>query len=240
MPGRRPLLRLLTGLCGLLAFIGFIALGNWQLERRSWKLELIQQVDERVHAPATAAPGPDRWPAINKRNHEYRHVSIEGHFLPDSTTLIVAATELGSGYWVLTALQQADGSTVLVNRGFVGQGVEPPAPPTGTVQLSGLLRLGEPGGSVLRDNNPAAGRWYSRDVSAIALAHGLKAAPYFIDAAKGEPGSPGNQGPVGGLTVIQFHNNHLVYALTWYALAAMVAGAALIVRREQRRNDPQH
>ena len=32
--------------------------------------------------------------------------------------------------------------------------------------------------------------------------------------------------PVGGLTVIAFRNNHLVYALTWFALALMLAGAA--------------
>jgi surfeit locus 1 family protein len=41
--------------------------------------------------------------------------------------------------------------------------------------------------------------------------------------------------PVGGLTVISFHNNHLVYAVTWYGLALMVAGACLWVVRDERR-----
>ncbi|MGB9108628.1 MAG: SURF1 family cytochrome oxidase biogenesis protein, partial [Telluria sp.] len=31
--------------------------------------------------------------------------------------------------------------------------------------------------------------------------------------------------PQGGLTVVGFHNSHLAYAVTWYALALMVAGA---------------
>jgi surfeit locus 1 family protein len=36
---------------------------------------------------------------------------------------------------------------------------------------------------------------------------------------------------------VRFRNNHLVYALTWFALAAMVAGAmAMLVRSERRRD----
>jgi len=47
-------------------------------------------------------------------------------------------------------------------------------------------------------------------------------APFFIDAdATPNPGGL----PVGGLTVISFPNNHLVYALTWFTLALMLAGA---------------
>jgi surfeit locus 1 family protein len=137
-------------------------------------------------------------------------------------------------------LQRQDGSIVLVNRGYIGQGIEAPPPPAGELQLSGLLRLSEPNGSVLRDNSPAQARWYSRDVSAIAAAHGLTAAPYFIDAAADEPGSPGGKRPVGGLTIIHFNNHHLVYALTWYSLALMVIGAAVIVIRENRRRAEPH
>jgi surfeit locus 1 family protein len=41
--------------------------------------------------------------------------------------------------------------------------------------------------------------------------------------------------PVGGLTVIELPNNHLVYALTWFALALMLTGAAVYVDREEWR-----
>jgi len=233
---------IVLGLCGLFAFSGFVALGNWQLQRRVWKLDLIQRVDERVHAVAEAAPERSLWPLVSRESDEYRHVFVEGEYLPDSDTLVTAATELGSGYWVLTPLRLEDGSTVMVNRGFIGQGSVPAAPPVEPVKVEGLLRITEPDGSVLQSNVPAAGRWYSRDVAAIAAARGLEdTAPYFIDAAAGQPGSPGagqdaaQHGPVGGLTVIRFHNSHLVYAITWFGLAAMVVGAAVIVAREERR-----
>ncbi|WP_342456060.1 SURF1 family cytochrome oxidase biogenesis protein [Variovorax sp. S12S4] len=38
-----------------------------------------------------------------------------------------------------------------------------------------------------------------------------------------------------GLTVIAFPNSHLVYAITWYGLTLMVAGAAWFVWRDDRR-----
>jgi len=95
------------------------------------------------------------------------------------------------------------------------------------------MRMSEPGGAFLRANDPAAGRWYSRDVAAIAAAQGLgPVAPYFVDADATE--NPGGL-PVGGLTVIAFPNNHLIYALTWFGMAILLAGALVHVVRSERR-----
>ncbi|TXS90640.1 SURF1 family protein [Parahaliea aestuarii] len=232
----RRLLHSVLALCALAAFAGFVALGNWQVERRAWKLDLIERVEARVSAPAVAAPGTEDWPAVTRERDEYRHVRLQGRFLPDLDTRVASASELGTGYWILSPLQQQDGSLVLVNRGFVAQGQQAAPVPPGAVEVTGLLRITEPGGGVLRDNEPEEDRWFSRDVAAIAAKRGLSgAAPYFVDAAADTAGSPGGNGPVGGLTVIRFHNSHLVYAITWYGLALMVVGATVLVIREGRR-----
>ena len=113
------------------------------------------------------------------------------------------------------------------------------------VTITGLLRPSEPGGAFLRDNAPEKDRWYSRDVAAIAKARGLdRVAPYFVDAEAPPLAEGGGAGqPVSGLTVIQFRNNHLVYALTWFMLALMVAGGAGYAAREEfrprRSGDPR-
>src|SRR5262249_18990521 len=84
----------------------------------------------------------------------------------------------------------------------------------------------EPKGGFLRHNDPAHDRWYSRDVTAIAAARGLSdVAPFFIDA-DAVPGE--NEYPIGGLTVVRFPNNHLIYALTWCGLALMLAGYLVV------------
>lgn len=236
-----PLSRGKLALIVVLAALGcavLFALGTWQLHRRAWKLDLIQRIETRVHAPPVAAPGPAEWPAITAADHEYRRVRVTGTFLHDRETLVLASTELGGGSWVLTPLRTAEGFTVLVNRGFVPPERRDPATRqsstiAGETTITGLLRLSEPGGNLLRANDPAANRWYARDVAAIAAARGLgPVAPYFIDADKA---STVPDGPVGGLTVLSFHNNHLVYAVTWYTLALMLAGATAYLLRDQWR-----
>jgi surfeit locus 1 family protein len=216
------------------ATVAFLGLGVWQVERRSWKLALIERVETRVNAPPVAAPGPPVWPAISAESDEYRRVSLTGTYRPAADTYVQAVTDLGPGFWVLTPLLTDDGFTVLVNRGFV-----PPArrdaadiaPPSDRVTVTGLLRISEPHGGFLRSNDPGAGRWYSRDVAAIAATQGLASvAPYFIDAAAGpDPGA----WPRGGLTVIHFRNAHLVYALTWFALALLAAGGIVTAWRHR-------
>jgi surfeit locus 1 family protein len=207
----------------LIVALGLVALGVWQLERRVWKHELIAAVDTRVHAPPVAAPDPDRWGRVTAAKDAYRRVTVTGTFRHDRETLVQAVTDRGPGYWVLTPLETPD-FTLLVNRGFVPKGRRDVAAHAagnvaGTITVTGLLRISEPGGAFLRANDAAADRWYSRDVAAIAKARGLdRAAPYFVDADS--TANPGGY-PVGGLTVIRFADNHLVYALTWFALAAL-------------------
>jgi surfeit locus 1 family protein len=140
----------------------------------------------------------------------------------------------------MTPLQSDRGFTVLINRGFTPPDRVDPATRakgliSGRVLVTGLLRISEPGGGFLRRNDPLANRWYSRDVAAIAAARHLprgQIAPYFIDA----DATPNLGGlPVGGLTVIAFPNSHLVYALTWFGLALLLAvGVAYAAREEWR------
>jgi surfeit locus 1 family protein len=233
---RRPAARSRAALAGIglaaaIVFAALVALGIWQLQRRAWKHALIAQVDARVHAAPVAAPGPQAWPSIDARQ-AYLRVSIDGPFLSGRDTLVQAVTELGPGWWVITPLRSDRGFVVLINRGFV-PARPASAPPSGSAHIVGLLRLTEPNGGFLRSNDPHADRWFSRDVAAIAAARGLgSVAPYFIDAdAAPDP----NASPVGGLTVVDFADNHLQYALTWFALAALLAGGmTYAVRAEMR------
>jgi len=221
-----------------LACAGFLVLGAWQLQRLAWKEALIARVERNVQAPPVVAPGPPQWPALT-REDEYRRLLLRGRFDFDREVLVRASTELGAGYWVLTPLRSEAGPWVLVNRGFVPpeQRAQVPRGPE-MQELTGLLRLSEPGGSLLQRNAPAAGRWYSRDVAAIAAAQGLSGpvAPYFVDA-QGVPGAAPTW-PRPGLTVLRFRNDHLVYALTWFALAAMMLAAIAYVLVDARRRRP--
>ena len=232
--------RIALASCAFLVFSGFIALGIWQIERLAWKLDLIARVDQRVHVPATSPPAMARWAEVNNSDDEYRHVKLRGEFLYERETLVQASTKLGSGFWVLTPLRRADGSAILVNRGFVppdevDRAKRKTTESAGEVDVTGLLRMTEPRGGFLRHNDPAANRWFSRDVAAIAAARNVAdAAPFFVDEDASSTETD-LQWPRAGLTVIAFYNNHLVYVFTWFALALMTALAAWWFVREERK-----
>lgn len=223
-----------------LASLGLLALSVWQVQRLFWKQDLIARIERQVHAEPVALPRAST--GVSKAD-EYRRLRLQGRFEPREV-LVQATTELGGGHWVIAPLRLADGSAVLVNRGFVPPEQRAPerhAAPAGPVELVGLLRLTEPGGGPLRRNQPQEGRWYSRDVAGIAAQLGLggagaPVAPFFVDEAA-DPAQP-QRWPRPGLTVLRFTNNHAVYALTWLALAAMAAAAAVYLVREERRRSP--
>lgn len=225
---------------GVMVFFSlvFLGLGSWQVQRLFWKLDLIARVDARVHAAPVPAPPPSDWAGVTADRDEYRHVTAAGSFDHEKEVRVQAVTERGAGFWVVTPLVQPNGSAILINRGFVpadrrDQSSRTQGEIPGPAEVTGLLRITEPGGGFLRSNDAKGNRWYSRDVAAIAKAQGLaKTAPYFIDADATE--NPGGL-PIGGLTIVQFRNSHLVYVLTWYALAVMSIGAAWAIYRRRFR-----
>ncbi len=192
-------------------FVSMIALGNWQMRRLAWKLDLIESVQTRAYGDPVPAP-PDAAP-------EYLRVVATGTFAHDQSLRIKAVTEIGPGYWIMTPLL-TDGMAIWINRGFVPNTVEQDAwaRPQGPQRVTGLVRLDQPGGTLLERNQPDTGRWVSADLSEMSHTAGLQHAQtaYFIDAE-----ATGADWPRGGLTRLTFRNTHLAYALTWYAMAAL-------------------
>jgi surfeit locus 1 family protein len=219
-------------------FVGLMLLGAWQVQRLHWKLALIERIEQRVNAASVAAPSPAEWSSISRESNEYSRVQLAGVFDHSRETRVRASTVLGRGFWLMTPLQTNTGFWVLVNRGFVPEAGSAPTSRPGHVEpqvVTGLLRLSEPDGSWLQRNDAAADQWYSRDVQAIAAKVKLSSkpvAPYFIDTVA-SPDAPA--WPRGGLTVLNFNNHHLVYAITWFVLAAMVAAAAAYLIFSERR-----
>ncbi|MCC9626032.1 SURF1 family protein [Thalassospira sp. MA62] len=234
--------RALVVIIAAVLFAGFCGLGYWQVERRAWKLDLIERVDARVHADPVSAPDKADWPKVTRARDEYLNVTMLGHYLNDRESQVYTATDYGAGYWVVTPFERVDGTIVMVNRGFVPTEKRDPstredAMIEGQTRVTGLLRMDEPEGTFIRANVPEEERWYSRDVRALAKKRGLdpaNTAPYFIDA---DGDNNPYKLPIGGLTRIQFPNNHLSYALTWFAMAILTIVGAWIVLRPRRAKD---
>lgn len=235
---------IVLGMALAVAFVGFIALGVWQLQRMAWKHALIERVDARVSAEPVAPPARANWADVSEEGDAYRRVVLSGRFVQVPEVRTQAVTALGAGHWLMAPLRTEAGDIVFVNRGFVPQGIEAAPPPAGSVTVTGLLRISEPVGGFLRRNDPASDRWYSRDVATIARARTLpggEVAPYFVDAfSTAGPGvATDARWPRAGMTVVRFRDSHLSYALTWFGMALLTAFATwrLVVAGRRFRQD---
>lgn len=219
----------LISVIALLLSCVLIALGSWQIKRLSWKHDLIARVEQNIHAKPMSAPSRNDWQQSDQKALEYRVVTVQGHYLNDKETPIAALTEKGSGYWIVTPFQRDNGEIVFINRGFVGSDKRDPSNrETGQITeetvVTGLMRLTEPKGFFLRQNDPDNNIWHARDIEVLSERLDLKNVPdYFIDANSDQNR---DDRPTGGLTVVKFADNHLAYALTWFALTIMVLGMA--------------
>ena len=220
-----------------------IALGVWQLERRAWKDSLTAALSERIAAAPQSLPPPARWPSLDAQRDEFRRVTFTAEFQPGQEALVYATTSAlrpdvkGYGYWVFAPARLPGGDIVVVNRGFVPadrKDAASHAPPSGSVAIAGLMRWPEARGLFTPADDPRGNVWYVRDPAAIAAAKNWGAvAPFHVDMEAPPP--PGGLPRVAPIASVRLPNNHFQYALTWFGLAAALAGVYLVWLTRQRR-----
>jgi surfeit locus 1 family protein len=228
-------------LVGLALLIG---LGVWQLERKAWKEALIDALARRMDAAPTPLPPPERWASLDAAHDEFTRVTFHAVFENDREALVFAGASAfrpdtsGTGYWVFTPARLADGARVVVNRGFVPEANKDPATRAAglikePVDIVGVLRWPEHAGLFTPAGEPARNLWFARDHLAIAAARDLgNVAPFYVEQEA--PAPPGGL-PQPGKLVVNLPNNHLQYAITWFALAVVLIAVFVAFARARRR-----
>ncbi len=225
----------------LLGLAVLLSLGFWQLHRLEWKREILARIGANMNAAPLPLPPQSQWQALAQAGNAYKKFEFRGEFDHSKEALIFRAAgqrNLGPVYHILTPLRLADGSYVIVNRGFVPERFRDSAKRSagqvrGLVTVTGFLRLAERRNMFTPADAPDKRVWYSRDPMAIARHFKLaKASPFVIDADA--TASPGGW-PKGGVTSIRgIPNNHLSYAWTWFGLAATLAGVYIVLLWRRR------
>ena len=224
-----PTLWLLPGLALL------VGLGFWQIERLHEKEALIASVERGLSAPPVPlGDALTQGPA----NAEWRHVRVTGHFLHDKELYVFSRGPKGAvGVDVVTPMVLAGGGTVLIDRGFVPEALHQSATrqaaqAIGEVSLTGVLRLSREPGPFTPAPNAETRLWFVKDVPSMAKVAGLEV-PSLIIEADATP-NPGGW-PLGGQTRVDFPNDHLQYAVTWFGLALALMGVYLFYHRSRGR-----
>ena len=210
----------------VLAAAGTARLGWWQLDRAAQKIGLQQWQQSRRALPPLGQAELARDPA-GAQQQAQRLVAVQGRWLPERTVYLENRQHLGQpGFYAVTPLLLADGSAVLVQRGWLPRDlmdrtrIVAAAPPAGTVQVEGriapaLARLYEFAGAAsgsIRQNLEV--EVYARETS-------LPLRPLALvqeDGAAPPPDGLVRQWPQPAADV----QKHYGYAFQWFALSALI------------------
>ncbi|CAN7209344.1 SURF1 family protein [Phenylobacterium sp. LjRoot219] len=217
-----------------------LALGAWQLQRMAWKQQLLAHVAALQNAPARPLE-PVLDALADGRDVDFTRVRVSCPGIAGAPFLELYGLKDGqAGSRLISACTVASRKyrTVLVDRGFVVDTISarPPvdAADTAPVEVVGVLRVPDRATFMTPPNQLQANRWFSRDAEAMARALGAPApAPVYLFAESAT--NPAFAGLQPAPLPAQIPNRHLEYALTWFGLAAALAGvyAAVLLRRRK-------
>ncbi|KAF8216002.1 mitochondrial protein required for respiration [Mycena galopus ATCC 62051] len=218
-------------LLGIVPFFTF-ALGTWQLQRLQWKVNLIDELEEKLQLQPLSLPKRINLSVIPE--FVFRKVFLRGKWDHAHSMLVGPSVRDGvHGSHVLTPLLREDGSTIIVDRGFISKEFDLQSVPQDNteVEVLGMLRTSGERNTFTPDNHPERGEWYWKDLDAMAEHAGGASAnvqPVLVEEIfeghEGEASARISKGiPVGRPPRVDLRNAHLSYVITWYTLSLFTA-----------------
>ena len=215
------------------AIVLMVNLAFWQLRR----LDERQTLNDRVAAQTTAEAVPLSEVSLNDpKAVEYLEVEATGIYVGAQFEVVNLSQAGTTGGDPVNALQLADGSLILVNRGFLPFDAERTPPPSGEVRVVGRLRPSQSGGTDQRDDDDTPDLIEIRriDVPAIAEQFDELVAPMHIELLESNPADSTSLLPVPLPEASD--GPHLSYAVQWFIFSAsVVVGWVLAVRKSARK-----
>jgi surfeit locus 1 family protein len=223
---------LAPSLFALIMVAVLIGLGKWQLDRKVWKEGLIDALTQRLAAMPSELPPLTRWASLDPAADEFRRVRFAAELVPGARALVFTSGSplrpdvSGPGYWVFALARLRAGGQIVIDRGFVPEGRQDPATlaageANGLIDMVGFMRWPEAPRWFTPQPDPAHNLWFLRDHRRMADAKNWgEVAPFYIDLESPQP--PGGL-PRAGPLEVHLPDDHLQYAITWFALAAAVA-----------------
>ncbi|HEY5364529.1 MAG TPA: SURF1 family cytochrome oxidase biogenesis protein [Aestuariivirga sp.] len=216
-------------ICAALGIAFLCGLGVWQVKRLAWKTSLIAQLEARM----SASPVPLNY-ALNRmaagEDIEYVKVSLVGEMDSQHTLFKQVPYNNSAGWEAIAPFSTDAGVSVLVD---LGASDNCNHFPKSVALITGVIRLHNKGrGYFDAKNNVEKNTWFWWDLPAMKKAAQLiePAAPVIVQAFANDSGFEASK------PEIELSNNHLGYAITWFGLAAALAGVAgaFVFGRERR------
>ncbi len=221
-----------------------VRLGVWQLDRLEQRRALNAQVRAGLSAPPAAL---DRLTSEEPGALAYRRVEVTGTYDPAQEVLLFGRSLDGRpGHHVLTPLLldppvSSGAEAILVDRGWVPfdldtPPIEPAAPPSGPVRVTGFLLPTRGEHDVVIDRTPDGRVLTVSDDEPVALSGELRLElwPLPLQLGSQRPAQT-SELPIPVPEPVLSEGPHLSYAVQWFVFATIaLVGYVVLVRREAR------
>jgi cytochrome oxidase assembly protein ShyY1 len=232
----------------LLLIVVMVNLGFWQLRR----LHERQASNDRVRSNERPEPVPIDTllkvtdPTSSGGALAFRRVTMTGTYDTSQEVIIRARSQdERPGVWVASPLRLADGSAVVIVRGFLpSQGTlekvpTDAEPPSGNVTVTGIVQETQTKG-VFGATDPADGHLGNLarvDVERIAQQVPYPVFPVYVQLQQSDPAQAGPNPEVLPEPVLD-DGPHLSYAVQWFIFSTIaVVGYPMILRRSARQKE---
>tara|TARA_A100001011_G_scaffold357409_1_gene402251 strand:+ start:4840 stop:5538 length:699 start_codon:yes stop_codon:yes gene_type:complete len=203
----------------------FCALGTWQLYRLQWKLEIINQITVGLNS------NPVEYSNLMKKN--YQRVNTKGKYIFDEQIYLYSLNDSGKpGYDVITPFRTHKNENLLVNRGWISKefkgnpGIN--SKKNEEQKIVGLLRKVYKPNMFKPANDIENNVWFSINLKDLNNFTGKKFNEFIIFLEDSE-----TKVPLPKKISIDVPNNHLKYAITWYAISISIIFYYLYFRRKK-------
>nr|ACO14868.1 Surfeit locus protein 1 [Caligus clemensi] len=211
--------------------IATFALGVWQTKRRTWKLNLIDEMEVSGQRAPTDLPEAAR----DCYDSQYQKVRVKGSFDYSKSVIVgprslirgggdvhsskgILGSNESSGWWRINPFRLSDrDEIILVNRGWIPlksfKGFDK-GEIEGEIELVGIIRRSERKNQYTPAVSVDDEIIHTRNIPIIA--EKLGTSPIYLDSCESVPG-----GPLGGQTRVTLPNDHFSYMVTWFSLSGI-------------------
>ncbi len=197
-----------------------LSLGFWQLYRLSWKLDLINQIENSLKVE------PIELQNVEKKN--YLRIKTSGQIDFEKQIYLYNLNETGRpGFEVINPIKIGD-EDYLINRGWISfdKKNKPEINTIDQKNIIGTLMLQSKSSSFKPKNEIDKNYWFTLDREDILKFTGRNFSKYIIYLN----GSYENPRPK--LITAKISNNHKKYAITWFSMAISILLIYLYFRKK--------
>ena len=195
-------------------------MGTWQVIRLSWKVELINSVEQSLKSEPVEFNGSNPF--------NFKKIKFEGILDNSKIIYLYSLNENGEPGFDIVNPISINNKSYLINRGWIPRELKLKKYLSTNTKFEGILKLKSKYNYFKPENNLKTNYWFTLKDEDLLNYTGKEFSPFIINNISKQNEIYPKSKQVGA----NISNNHLKYALTWFSLAVSIFLIYLYFRKK--------